>query len=129
MKFLISLAIVAIIVMMLMMPPTQIANASKNGCGPQLNMTLIDSADIFQAVLNGVGLGDFTTCCNAHDVCYSKPNCYSKDRDDCDDAFEDCMNDVCSKFGYLNRIKCKLTGSLLYKSVKKFGQKYFCIIY
>lgn len=110
-----------------MLMSTKTANASTNGCGPQMNMTLIDSSSLFQTILNGIGLGDFTACCNTHDTCYSKPNCYKEKREKCDDQFNECLNSVCSKYYLLTRIKCKLTSSIMFSAVKKLGQKFFCV--
>ena len=43
-----------------------------------------------------------TSCCDAHDICYDTCN---KDRDQCDEDFKKCLDDMCEK------LKSGITGN------------------
>lgn len=66
----------------------------------------------------------FTQCCNAHDVCYDTCN---NDRNQCDEDFKSCLDNVCLLEGLGNRqseeqIKgCKTGSDLMYSGTVTLG--------
>ena len=107
-KKLFSSAVIVIVTMMMMIFFVQAAPQScpegqrpvqsekliyTNGCGTEGLNIQMDGMEIFEK-----------PCCDLHDVCYSL---CGADRDECEKAFERCMNKECSRAPSNKQMSCK----------------------
>jgi len=80
---------------------------SMNGCGTDF----LKVSDEF----------NFTPCCNKHDICYDTCN-KEYIRDQCDDNFLKCMNELCAKKKPMEKQKkCEATANVYHVATTSFG--------
>ena len=83
-----------------------------NGCG-SMNVIFDDSDESYIRIE-----GDFTECCNEHDVCYD--TCGS-DKDMCDVRFKKCLYASCKKANSLMATGCKIKAKMAFMAVLGIG--------